>query len=115
MRASDIGGATLDESLVHLKAGIMEMGSVAEFRDPASGFGVRMIAVSSNIREFHVLSPAGSRYVELGMQTNLDDPFGHEWAGEDGGGIAILQPGQSLQWKVRLEIFPVMNRSRATQ
>ncbi len=112
VRASDIGGATLDESLVHLKAGIMEMGSVAEFRDPVSGFGVRMIAVSSNIREFRVLSPAGSRYVELGMQTNLDDPFGHQWAGEDGGGTAILQPGQSVEWKVRLEIFPVLNRTK---
>ena len=114
VRASEIGAATLDESVVHLKPGLMDLGSMAEFRDPASGFGVRMIAISSNIREFRVLSPTGSRYVAFGMQTNLDDPLGHEWTGEDAGGIAILQPGQSVEWKVRLEIFPVMNSLRST-
>ena len=113
-RPAGIGAGTLDASLIHLKPGIMDVGPVAEFRDPASGFGLRMEALSSSIREFRVLSPAGSRYVGLGMQTNLDDPFGHEWSAEDGGGIAVLQPGQSLEWKVRLEIFPVNRQSQAT-
>ena len=106
-----LGVGTVDESLAHLKPGIMDLGAVAEFRDPASGFGLRMQAMSGSVREFRLLSPAGSRYVGLGMQTNFDDPFGHEWSGEDGGGIAVLQPGQSLEWKVRLEIFPVSSRS----
>ena len=106
-----LGNSALDESLVHLKPGIMDVGPMAEFRDPASGFGLRLQALSANIREFRVLSPAGSRYVGLGVQSNFDDPFGHQWSAEEGGGIAILQPGQSLEWKVRLEIFPIMNHA----
>ena len=110
-----LGNSALDESLAHLKPGIMDVGPMAEFRDPASGFGLRLQALSANIREFRVLSPAGSRYVGLGVQSNFDDPFGHQWSAEDGGGIAILQPGQSLEWKVRLEIFPIMNRAPGQQ
>lgn len=113
--AAGLGSAILDESLVHLKPGIMDMGSVAEMRDPASGFGLRMTALSSSIRELRVLSPAGSRYVELGMQTNFDDPFGREWAGEEGAGIAVLQPGQALEWKLRLEIFPIINHGATSR
>ena len=109
-KAEAIGAGAVDESLVHLKAGATDMGPSAEFRDAASGFGLRMTALSTSIRELRVLSPAGSRYVALGMQTNLDDPLGRQWTDEEGGGIAILQPGQTLEWKVRLEIFPVGNR-----
>ena len=113
-KAAAIGAGAIDEGLVHLKPGLMDTGASAEFRDPASGFGLRMTAVSASIRELRVFSPAGSRYVALGMQTNLNDPLGREWETEDGGGIVVLQPGQALEWKVRLEIFPVMNRGGVT-
>ena len=38
-------------------------------------------------------------------QFNYDDPFGHEWAKDEDTGMVVLQPGQSTQWKIRLEIF----------
>ncbi len=104
-KAGTIGPGPVDDSLVHLKGG--PGGVATEFLDPASGFGLRMTAMSASVREFKVLSPAGGQYVGLGMQTNLDDPFGRQWTGEDGGGITVLQPGQAMEWRVRLEIFPV--------
>ena len=114
-RPARLGSGGLDETLVHLKPGILDVGPMVEFRDPASGFGLRLQALSSSVRAIRVLSPAGSRYVGLGMQTNLDDPLGHQWSAEDGGGIAVLQPGQALEWKVRLEIFPIMNHGLSPQ
>jgi aldose 1-epimerase len=99
----------VEASLIHLKAGMLDSMPIAEYRDPASGYGLRMTAVSPTIREFRVDAPASAKTVSFGMQTNLDDPLGTQWAGEPGGGIAILQPGQSLEWKIRLEIFPVTN------
>ncbi len=53
------------------------------------------------------MAPAGANYVSLGMQTNYDDALGKEWNGD---GIVTLAPGQSLEWKVRLEIFAITKR-----
>ena len=113
-RAARIGVGGLDESLVNLKPGLMELGPSAEMRDPASGFGLRMTAISASVRELRVFSPAGSRYVSLGMQTNYDDPFGRQWTTEQGGGIAVLQPGEQMEWHVRLEIFPILKHAGET-
>jgi hypothetical protein len=71
--------------------------------NPEAGYGLRITAGSETIRAVEVRSPADAPYVVLGMQTNLDDPFGKEWP--EGQGIATLQPGQTLEWRLRLEIF----------
>lgn len=107
LRPWPIGVEPVDGALVHLKSGALEAGLSAEIRDPESEFGLRMTAISSNIKELRVVSPGGSKYVSLGMQTNFDDPLGKEWGGTDNLSIATLQPGQVAEWKVRLEIFPI--------
>ena len=109
--AAALGEAALDADLVHLKAGLMDMGPQVELRDPDGRFGLRLTAMSPSIRQLHVSSPAAARYVLLGLQTNLDDPLGREWSNEEAGGITTLQPGQSTEFKVRLEIFPLMLHS----
>lgn len=106
-----IGAESVDGGLVHLKPSLMDSRLAAEVRDPKSEFGLRMTAVSDNMRELRVTSPSGSNYVSLGMQTNLDDPLGKEWGGNDGEAIGALLPGQTAEWKVRLEIFPILNHS----
>ena len=106
---SVLGMESIDESLVHLKPGLMDAGSSAEVRDPVSEIGLRMTAVSDNTRELRVTSLAGSNFVGIGMQTNYDDPLGKEWSGTDTP-IATLLPGDSVEWKVRLEIFPISSR-----
>ena len=110
-----IGLEPLDEILTHLTAGLMDNGPTAEIRDPASEFGLRMTAISSSIHSLHVTSPVGANYVSLGMQTNYDDPLGKQWRDVDDPAIVTLLPGQTLDWKVRLEIFSVANRSAMTR
>jgi hypothetical protein len=91
----------------------MDSGESAEIRDPESQFGIRMTAVSDNMRELRLNSPGGSNYVSLGMQTNLDDPFGKEWASGDT--IDTLMPGQTAEWKLRLEIFSISNHPASSR
>jgi aldose 1-epimerase len=70
-----------------------------------------MTAVSSSIRELRVTTPSGADYVSLGMQTNYDDPLGKEWTGSETPSIDALLPGQAVEWKIRLEIFPISSHS----
>ena len=98
-----IGSTPLDVTLVHLKPTAGEPGPAVELRDEANGFGLRMIGLSPGIRAARVESPDDASYIAMGMQTNLDDPFNHAWHGDEG--ISILQAGDTVQWKVRLEIF----------
>ena len=94
-------------AIVGMKPSALDNGPSVELRNVAAGYGIRMTAFTPSIRELHVVSPADATYVSLGMQTNLDDPFGKEWKGIQDGAIQILQPGESTEWHVRLEIFPV--------
>jgi galactose mutarotase-like enzyme len=109
LHASQLGDESVDVSLVQLKPALMDAGASAELRDPTSGFGLRLTAMSSTIRELHVTSPTGSRYVGLGLQTNFDDPLGKEWIGSETLPIDALLPGQTLDYKIRLEIFAISN------
>jgi aldose 1-epimerase len=60
--------------------------------------------LSSTIKAIHVLAPANADFVTIEPQFNYDDPFGREWGKDADTGMVVLQPGQSTQWKVRLEI-----------
>ncbi len=104
--SAKLGKDGLDVTLTNLKPALLDSGTAAEMRDPASRFGLRMSADSASIQALRVTSPAGQGYISLGTQTNYDDPFGREW-GTSGSGITVLLPGQSLQWKVRVEIFAI--------
>ncbi len=98
-----LGEAGVDETLTALKPSAGSTAPAAELLNPEAGYGLRITAGSETIRAVEVRSPADAPYVVLGMQTNLDDPFGKEWP--EGQGIATLQPGQTLEWRLRLEIF----------
>ena len=82
----------------------MEDGPVAELRDPENDYGLRIIAMTSTIKAMRVYSPPDGSFISIEPQFNYDDPFGREWEKEDTG-IVVLQPGESTQWKIRLEIF----------
>lgn len=100
-----LGTGTLDESFVHLHPAILDFGPAAELRDPKSNYRLRITAMTPAIREMRVTSPAGANYVVIAPQLNFDDPLGKEWPREEDTGMVVLQPGQSVQWKVRLELF----------
>ena len=100
-----LGVLNLDDSFVHLHRGLMENGPVAEMRDPENGYGLRITAMTPTIKAFHVEAPLNDSFLSIDPQFNYDDPFGREWPKDEDTGMVILQPGQSAQWKIRLEIF----------
>ncbi len=100
-----LGTAALDEGFVHLHSAILDFGPAAELRDPKSNYRLRITAMTPGIREMRVASPAGANYLTIAPQLNFDDPFGREWPMDENTGIVVLQPGQTVQWKVRLELF----------
>jgi len=102
-----LGRLSLDDSFVHLRPTLLESGPVAELRDPESGYGLRITAITSTIKAMRVYAPADEKFVSIEPQFNYDDPFGNEWRKEEDTGMVVLEPGQSTQWTVRLEIFPL--------
>ncbi len=97
--------AGMRETVVHLRPALLDLGPTVELRDPRSDFGLRVIAMTPMVRAIRVDAPAGAGYVEIAPQLNYDDPFGREWARDEDTGIAVLEPGQTIQWKVRVELF----------
>ena len=108
------GGASLekmnlDECFVALHHNLLDSDPVAELIDPADNYGVRLTVLSSTIKAMRVVAPANGDFVSIGPQFNVPDPFGREWGKAADTGMVILQPGQSTQWKVRLELFSLPN------
>jgi galactose mutarotase-like enzyme len=102
-----LGGRNLNESFTALKPELLDNGPIVELRDPASDYGLRMSVLSPTIQAIHVDAPADKGFVSIDPQFNLDDPLGREWPKEQDTGMVVLQPGQSAQWRVRLELFPL--------
>lgn len=100
-----LGKLNLDDSFVHLKPGLLDNGPMAELRDPKSGYGLRITMISPAIKAIHVDAPQDSSFISIDPQFNYDDPFGREWPKTEDTGMVVLEPGQTAQWKIRLEIF----------
>lgn len=95
----------LNETFVHLHQVALDSGPVVELWDPVDNFGLRMTLLSPSIKTVHVAAPADRKFVMIEPRFNYDDPFGREWAKEEDTGMAVLAPGRSIQWKIRLEIY----------
>ena len=101
-RLDDVG---LNDTYTNLQSGILGDGPIAEIRDSAAGYGLRLTPLTNSIKFLRVVAPQDQNWISIEPDTNVDDPFGHEWNGAEQTGIVTLQPGESLQWHVRLEIF----------
>jgi aldose 1-epimerase len=102
---AQLGALNLDDSFVHLRTGLLENGPMAELRDPENDYGLRITAMTSNIKAIRVYAPLDGSYISIEPQTNYDDPFGRQWARDEDTGVVVLQPGQSMVWQIRLQIF----------
>ena len=102
-----LGSASIDATFVHLKTGFLDNGPVLELKDVDSGVGLRMSALSQQIRAVRVQTTEQLGGIRLGFQTNYDDPFSHAWSSDEAAGLYLLQPGQTIQWRVRLELFNI--------
>ncbi|MGD0797541.1 MAG: hypothetical protein ABR910_07435 [Acidobacteriaceae bacterium] len=104
------GGAALrqmelNDCFVDLHQELLDSGPVAELNDPSNDFGLRLTALSPAIKAMRVVAPADGDFVSIDPQYNNDDPLGREWDKDGDAGMVVLQPGQTTQWKVRLEIY----------
>jgi galactose mutarotase-like enzyme len=104
-RGTRLDDMSINDTYTNLQSGLLGDGPIAEIRDPAAGYGLRVVPLTASIKFLRVEAPAGERWISIEPDTNVDDPFGHEWPNPDDTGIVSLQPGESLQWHVRLEIF----------
>lgn len=78
--------------------------TVSEIIDPAAKYGLRLITLSPQIKSIQVYAPPTKNFVAIEPQFNLPDPYGKVW-GSANTGMVLLQPGQSVSWRVRLELF----------
>ncbi|HEX6860778.1 MAG TPA: aldose 1-epimerase [Caulobacteraceae bacterium] len=93
-----LGDLFLDDCFTELTGG------VAELIDPAGGFGIRVIAQAPPVTAFQVYATPERGLVVVEPQYNLADPFSPVWRGRDTG-MAVLPPGASTKYIVRLELF----------
>lgn len=75
-----------------------------EIIDPAAKYGLRITALSKDVNTIQVYAPPDKAFVVLEPQFNFNDAFGKEWGNADTKMVTI-QPGQSVTWRVRLELF----------
>jgi aldose 1-epimerase len=78
--------------------------TVSEIIDPAAKYGLRLITLSPQIKSIQVYAPPTKNFVAIEPQFNLPDPYSKVW-GAANTGMVLLQPGQSVSWRVRLELF----------
>lgn len=104
-RGTALGHQAIDDTFVHLTMSVLASNPVLELRDTAWGYGVRITPLTANIKALRVIAPSDKPWVAVGVYTNFDDALGSEWDTAEGSGIVTLQPGDSLQWKVRMEVF----------
>ncbi len=80
-----------------------------ELSDPEAKYGIKVEGLSPEIKTVQAYAPPAKQFVAVEQQFNFVDPFGKEWhqPGKPAvdTGMVILQPGQSVTWKVRLVLF----------
>ncbi len=79
--------------------------AVIEITDPAAKYGLRLTALSPQVKAIQVYAPPDKNYVVVEPQFNLADPFNTGIWGKRNTDMVFLQPGQSVSWHVRLEMF----------
>src|SRR5690348_795140 len=89
--------------------------AVIEIIDPAAKYGLRLTAMSPEIHAIQVYAPPDKKYVVIEPQFNLADPFDKKLWGSRDTGMDWLEPGQSVSWHVRIELFIPKTSSRAAK
>jgi galactose mutarotase-like enzyme len=98
-----LGDLFLDDNWTNLKKA-SDGSSYSEIIDPAANYGIRIVALSRHVNTVQVYAPIDQKFIALEPQFNYNDPFGKEWGNRDTGMVTLL-PGQSVTWKVKLELF----------
>jgi len=98
-----LGALPLDDCFVDLDRSAN--GSItAELVDPAASYGLRIVATSPAIKAIQVYGPPDAPFLAVEPQLNRADPFGAQWRTEADTGMALLDPGASAVYSVRVEL-----------
>ncbi len=102
------GGAALGTQYLDDNFSALEYNSqgqtVSEIIDPAAKYGLRLITLSPQIKSIQVYAPTLKNFVGIEPLFNLPVPYSKVW-GAANTGMVLLQPGQSVSWRIRLELF----------
>jgi aldose 1-epimerase len=75
-----------------------------EISDPASGYRVRLTALSPHVRALQLYAPPDQPFVVIEPQFNLADPFSRVWDSAIDTGMVVLTPGNQVTWAVRWDL-----------
>lgn len=98
-----LGTQYLDDNFSDLIRGA-DGSTVSEIIDPAAKYGLRLTTLAPSIKSIQVYAPPNKNFVAIEPQFNLPDPYNKDW-GDTDTGMVLLQPGQSVYWRVRLGLF----------
>lgn len=98
-----LGTQYLDDNFSHLQYN-SKGETISEIIDPKANYGLRLITLSPQIRSIQVYAPPAKNFIAIEPQFNLPDPYNKNWRNTNTG-MVVLKPGQSVSWRVRLELF----------
>ncbi len=99
-----LGDLFMDDCFTHLERR-PDGAAHIEIIDPKAHYGLRILALSPQIKAIQVYAPPDKSYVAVEPQFNLADPFNKEVWGSQDTGVVWLKPGQSVTWHIKLELF----------
>ena len=98
-----LGAQYLDDNFSDLIRGA-DGSTVSEIVDPAARYGLKLTTLAPSIKSIQVYAPPNKNFVAIEPQFNLPDPYSKDWGNADTG-MVLLQPGQSVYWRVRLGLL----------
>jgi aldose 1-epimerase len=99
-----LGKLFMDDCFLDLKRN-KEGNAILEVTDPASHYGLRILAISPQIKAIQIYAPPDKDFVAVEPQFNLADPYNKKIWGKRDTGMVSVQPGQSITWHVKMELF----------
>jgi hypothetical protein len=86
---------------------------VAEVVNPEAGYGVRAVTEAPHVRAIQVYAPQEHRLRRRRAPIQLDRPLRRRVGPEADTGMAILAPGEAVDYRVRLELPDRLSRGEA--
>jgi aldose 1-epimerase len=99
-----LGSLFMDDCFTNLKRG-KDGDATIEITDPAAHYGMRILAISPQIKSIQIYTPPDKDFIAVEPQFNLGDPYNTKIWGKRDTGMVSVQPGQSVTWHIRLELF----------
>lgn len=103
-RGAALGSLYLDDCFTDLMRN-PDGSARIEMIDPEANYGLRIETLSPEIKSIQVYAPPEKDFVALEPQFNLPDPYNRRQWHQLDTGMASLEPGQSVSWHIRLELF----------